>query len=96
MSPFFQKCVSVCILMYWTVHKNQDVLFYLQDVSGFISYVYAFIFGYKINLPDLQHFFFAKSSHLTEWFVQKVVCKCFIEEYWNSKWILFFVFVFVS
>lgn len=53
MSPYFQKCVSVCILMYWTVHKNQDVLFYLQDVGCFISYVYAFIFRYKINLPGL-------------------------------------------
>lgn len=94
-SPYFQKCVSVCILMYWTVHKNQDVLFYLQDVSCFISYVYAFIFGYKINLLDLQHCFlnqqlperrlFAKSSHFTERFVKIVFCKCFIEEYWNSK-----------
>lgn len=53
MSPYFQKCVSVCILMYWTVHKSQDVLFYLQDVGCFISYVYAFIFRYKINLTGL-------------------------------------------
>jgi len=39
--------------MYWTVHKNQDVLFYLRDVGCIISYVYAFIFRYKINCPGL-------------------------------------------
>lgn len=30
------ESVSVCILMYWAVHKSKMFLFYLQDVHRFI------------------------------------------------------------
>lgn len=50
MSSYFQKFVSVCILMYWTVHKKTRCFYsiYKMPVVSFTMFI-AFIFGYEIN-----------------------------------------------